>query len=162
MSSAFSFPENCKIVEAMKPAVGAGATITSDYISLKNAHKLWFVISYTDGNGNAITYQPIKATAVAPTGNTSITNVVKWWSNLDTATSDLLVERTAATSYASDNAVKNKIIICEIDPADLGATYDVVAISAATPAAGEYISAIAVIQPRYASAVVASPTAITD
>lgn len=162
MTSALSIPENCKIVELTPPAVGAGAVITSDYISLKNAHKCWLVIHYGDGNGNAVALQPLKATAVAPTGSTAITNAVKIWSNLSTATNDTLVERTAATSYTLNAAAANKIVVFEIDPADLGETYDVIAFSATTPAAGEYISAIAYLQPRYASAVAVSPTALTD
>lgn len=162
MASNFTLPENCKMVEMVAPAVGAGAVITSDYINLKNAHKAWIVIHYADGNGNTVTYQPIKATATTPVGNISITTAVKIWSNMDTATSDLLVERTAATSYQQTNAVKNKIIVFEIDPEALGATYDVIAFSATTPAAGEYIQAMCYIQPRYAGRVLTSPTALTD
>lgn len=162
MTSAFSLPENCKIVQLTPPAVGSGAVITSAYLSLKNAHKAWLVIHYADGNGNAVSLQPRKATAVAPTGATNITNVVKIWSNLATGTNDTLVERTAATVYALDTGVANKIVVFEIDPADLGETYDCIGFTATTPAAGEYISAICYIQPRYASAVAASPTAVTD
>lgn len=161
MSSNFSLPENLKIVEAIVPQVGAAATVTSDYISLKNAHKAWIVLHY-DTAGNAETFQPLKATAIAPTGSTNITNVVKIWSNLDPATSDILVERTAATSYTCDAGATSKVIIFEIDPADLGETYDCIAVSTTAIAAGDYISGFFVIQPRYASAVAASPTAITD
>jgi hypothetical protein len=162
MTSTFSLPENLKVVELTPPAVGAGAVITSDYISLKNAHKAWLVIHYADGNGNAVVLQPLKATAVAPTGSTAITNVVKIWSNLATATDDTLVERTAATSYTLNAAAANKIVIFEIDPADLGETYDCIAFSATTPAAAEYISAVCYLQPRYMSCVGQSPTALTD
>ena len=166
---AFSFPENCKIVEATPGAVGAGALITGDYVSLKNAHKAWIVIQYTEAHAAAVTFQPLKATAVAPTGSTAITHLARIWSNLDTATSDLLVERTAAVLYASDAAVANKIVIFEIDPAELGdngatppVPYDVISFSAATPAAADYISALYVIEPRWQGAVINSPSAITD
>lgn len=161
MTSAFSIPENCKIVQAVTPQVGAAGTVTGTYISLKNVHKAWIVISYNTA-GNAETFQPLKATAVAPTGSTNITNVVKIWSNLDTATSDTLVERTAATSYACDNAATNKLIIFEIDPADLGETYDCISFVTTAIAAGDYLSAVYVLQPRYASQVSLSPTALTD
>lgn len=167
MTSAFSLPENVKVVELTPPAVGAGAVITSDYISLKNAHKAWLVIHYADGNGNAVVLQPLKATAVAPSNSTAITNVVKIWSNLATATNDTLVERTAATSYTLNAAAANKIVIFEIDPADLGelagtGPYDCIAFSATTPAAAEYISAVCYLQPRYAGPVAQSLTALTD
>ena len=162
MSSTFSLPENCKIVEMVAPTVGGVGVVTSDYISLRNAHKAWIVIHYTDGNGNAVVYQPVRATGVTPVGNVSITTAVKIWSNMDTAASDLLVERTAATSYAQDNAVKNKVIIFEIDPVDLGPTYDCIGFTATTPAAGDYISALFVVQPRYQTRVLTAPASITD
>jgi hypothetical protein len=162
MSSTFSLPENCKIVEMVAPTVGGVGVVTSDYISLKYAHKAWIVIHYTDGNGNAVSYQPVKATGVTPVGNVSITTAVKIWSNMDTAASDLLVERTAATVYAQDNAVKNKVIVFEINPVELGPTYDVIAFTASTPAAGEYIQAMCYIQPRYETRVLTSPSAIID
>jgi len=164
MSSTFSLPENCKIVQATPPAVGAGAVITSDYISLKDAHKAWIVIHYYEAhNGAAVVYQPMKATAVAPTGDTAITTAVKIWSNLAAATTDLLVERTAATTYTgSATGPLHNLIIFEIDPVDLGPTYDCIGFTATTPAAGDYISALFVIQPRYASRVLTAPTSITD
>ncbi len=167
MTSAFTLPENLKMVQMVAPAVGAGAVVTSTYISLKNAHKCWIVIHYADGNGNAVSYQPMKATAVAPSDATAITNVVKIWSNMATGTNDRLVERTAATVYAQTNAVTNKMIVFEIDPADLGelagtGPYDCIGFTATTPAAGEYIEAIAYLQPRYASQVSIAPTALTD
>jgi len=164
MSSNFSLPENCKIIEATPPAVGAGATITSDYISLKDAHKCWIVIHYYEAhNGAAVVYQPMKATAILPSGATAITTAVKIWANVTADTTDLLVERTAATSYTGGTVtLKNHIVIFEIDPVDLGPTYDCIGFTAATPAAGDYISALFVIQPRYPSRVLTAPTSITD
>ncbi len=163
MSSAFSFPENCKVIQATPVAVGAGAVITFDYISLKDAHKAWIVISYNEAhNGAAVVWQPVKATAVAPTGNVSITTAVKIWSNLAAGSTDLLVERTAATSYTGSATILENLIIFEIDPVDLGATFDVISCTATTPAAGDYISALYVVQPRYPSRVLTAPSSITD
>ena len=164
MSSNFSLPENCKIVQAIQPIVGAGAVVTSDYISLKDAHKCWIVIHYYEAhNGAAVVYQPMKATAVAPTGDTAITTAVKIWSNVTADTTDLLVERTAATSYTGGAVtLKGHIVIFEIDPVDLGPTYDCLGVTATTPAAGDYISALFVIQPRYPSRVLTAPASITD
>jgi hypothetical protein len=164
MSSNFSFPENCKIVQAVAPAVGAGLVITSDYISLKDAHKCWIVIHYYEAhNGAAVVYQPMKATAVLPSDATAITTAVKIWSNVTADTTDLLVERTAAVLYTGGAVtLKAHIIIFEIDPVDLGATYDCIGFTASTPAAGDYISALFVIQPRYQTRVLTAPTSLTD
>ena len=164
MSSNFSLPENCKIVNAALPQVGAGSMITSKYISLKDAHKAWIVIHYYEAhNSAAVVYQPMKATAVAPVGDVAITTAVKIWSNVTADTADLLTERTAATSYTSGTVtLKTHIVIFEIDPVDLGPTFDCIGFTASTPAAGDYLSALFVIQPRYPSRVLTAPTSITD
>jgi hypothetical protein len=165
MTSAFSLPENLKPVQFLTNRVGAGAC-TGDYVSLKNAHKAWIVIDFTEGGAESVSFQPLKATAVAPTNSTAITSVVKIWSNLATAVSDTLVERTAAVLYATDAAAAAKQIIFEIDPADLGdlagVPYDVISLTATAPNAADYICGTIWIQPRYASAVATQPTALTD
>jgi len=159
----FSFPENCKIVEGLAPVVGAGGAVTGDYISLKNAHKAWIVIYYNQADGNSITFNPLKATAVAPTDSSVLTEVCRIWSNLDCATSDLLVERTAAVNYASGAGAAHKIIIFEIDPSLLEEDHDCIAGASTTViAAAQYVSMLYVIQPRYQGRVLTAPTVITD
>ena len=166
MTAAFSLPETYKIIQMAAAQESAGGTVTSDYISLKNAHKAWIIISFATA-GNAETFTPLKATAVAPTNSTAITKEVKIWSNLATATSDTLVERTAATTYACDNGATSKLIIFEIDPADLGdllgVPYDCIAFSTTALAANtDYLSALCILQMRYGSQVSVSPSSITD
>lgn len=165
MSANFCLVENLKPVQFLIPRVGAGAA-TSSYVSLKGAHKAWIFIDFYEGEADTVVFQPMKATAVAPTDATAIVKAVRIWSNLDTATSDRLVERTAATSYTSDNGVKAKQIVFEIDPADLGdilgVSYDCIAILCTAPNALDYLSATCWIQPRYASQVSLAPTAVTN
>jgi len=74
--------------------------------------------------GHATVVQPQKATAITPTGATSITTAVELWENEDTATSDTLVKQTAATSLTLTNDIKKKQVIVKIDPDALGSTYD--------------------------------------
>ena len=165
MTSAFSLVENLKPIQFITNRVGAGAC-TGDYVSLKYAHKAWIVLDFTEGGAESVSFQPVKATAVAPTNSTNITTAVPIWSNLDTATSDTLVERTAATVYATDAAAACKQIVFEIDPADLGdlagVPYDCISLTATAPNAGDYLSGTVWIQPRYASQVSVQPTALTD
>lgn len=113
-----TLPENCKIVEAMAPAADAAGR-TGDYISLKNAGRAFVVVQITQGAADTIALTIEQATAVAGTGHKPITNVVPIWSNLDTATSDTLVKRTSAVDYTTDAGVKNKMVIFQVDPADL-------------------------------------------
>lgn len=164
----FAFPENCKVVQALAPCVGAADVKTGTYISLKNVHRAWIVISYITA-GNAETFQPLMATAVAPTGSTNVTANMRIWSNLATATNDRLVERAAGTSYACDAGATNKLIIFEIDPAalgDNGATppvpYDCISFNTTAIAAGDYVSAVYVLEPRYPSRASTAPTVVTD
>jgi hypothetical protein len=159
----FSFPENCKIVSGLAPVVGAAGAVTGDYVNLKNCHKAWVVIYYKQADGNAITWHIKRATAVAPTGAIAVTETLRIWSNLDCATSDLLVERTAAINYASGAGAADKMIVFEVDPAALAAGFDCIAGCSTTAiAAAQYPAILYVLQPRYPSQVANQPTALTD
>lgn len=163
----FSFPENCKIVHGLAPIVGAGAAFVGDYISLKNVHRAWVVIYYTQADANAITWHVMKSPLVSGVGAVVTDVAMPIWSNLDCATSDLLVERTAAVNYASGGVAGAKIVIFEVDPAALGelagVPYDCIAGASTTViAAAQYPAILYVLEPRYQSAVINQPTVITD
>ena len=163
----FEFPENCKIVEAIPGQVGAGAPIVGDFISLKNAHRAWAVISYNQNDANAITWRIDRDSTVAGALTVVSAQLHRIWSNLAPATSDLLVERTPAVNYTSDAASTDKMIIFEIDPTDLGdllgVPYDCIRVASVTNiAAAQWVSAIYIVQPRYQSAVINQPSIIID
>lgn len=158
----FQIPEGAFLVDGYAPNVGAAAAVTGDYISLKNVEMAWVIFQYRQADGNAITFQVNRATAVAPTGAVVIGNVVPIWSNLDTATSDTLVRRTDAATYAAGTGATNKIVIFQIDPANLGSTYDCIAGYASAVAAGQYVSILYVVKPKYASKVADQLSFITD
>lgn len=147
----FSIPEGVIPVSGLGPQVGAAAAVTGDYISLKNAQKAWIVIHYVQGDATDITWHVNRATAVAPTGATTLAaaNTVPIYSNLACATSNTLVKRTPAINYASGTGQATKIIIFEIDPASLGDTYDCVAGASTTAiAATSAVSIMYYILPR--------------
>ena len=160
----FSLPENCKIVEGLSPRIGvAGGAVTGDYISLKGLSKVYVVIHYQCVDGVAEVFGVMKSPLVSGVGATATTELWRIWSNLDCATSDLLVERTAATSYAIDAAAAHKIIIFEVDPAMLSEGYDCIAGYTQTGlAVTETISMLYFGVPRYAGRVLTAPTVITD
>ena len=163
----FSFPENCKLIEGLTPTVGAAAAVAGDYISLKYAQRAWAIIHYQQGDATSITWRIDRDSTVAGALTVVSAQLHKIWSNLDTATSDLFVERTAAINYASGVGVTNKIIIFEIDPAGLGdlagVPYDCIrAASTTAVAATSWVSILYVVQPRYASAVINQPSMIVD
>jgi hypothetical protein len=118
MALAFHLAEKAKIVEALAPATDAAGR-TGDYVSLKNYAKAYILVHITQGNAATVALTPKQASAVAGTGVKVLTSAVRIHANLDTATSDALVEATAAVNYTTDAAVKNKIVLFEIDPSSL-------------------------------------------
>src|SRR5690349_14644864 len=108
MSLHMHLVEGAKIVEALAPAADAAGR-TGSYVTMKDAARAFVVVHITQGNAATIALSLLQATAVAGTGSKALANAVPIWSNLDTATSDALVARTAAVSYTTDAAVKNKI-----------------------------------------------------
>ena len=116
--------QDMKIVVGSTP-VDSIANITGDYVSLKNAHMGWIVCTFTQVDAYAHTIQPMKSTAVLPVGATAITHNAPNWSNVDISASDTLVRRADATAYQIPATANNQLVIFQIDPMQLGDTYDV-------------------------------------
>ena len=114
----FSFAQQTKWVEAIAPATDAAGR-TSTKISLKNCAKVFLLVHVTQGNAATVAITPMQAQDVAGTGAKVLANAIPVWSNLDTAATDTLVRRTDAVNYTTDAAVKNKMVVFEIDPAML-------------------------------------------
>ncbi len=164
MTSQINFPSAYKIVTAILPLTSNGAK-TSDYISLKLAHKVWIVVHATQDTGHATTFTPSVATAVAPTGATPATYSSNWWLNADVSVTDTLVAQTAAAAITLDSGSTDQLAIMEIDPAlqiaTHGATFDCLGVIASTSSqAANFISVIFYIEERYPQAT--PPTAILD
>lgn len=159
-----NLPRFFKIVDATAGPVTTNGGVTSDYITLKDALYVWIVIQFKQAVGHATSIQPQVATAVAPSGATSITFTAPIWSNLDTTATDTLVSRTAATSYAVTTAAKPMQVIIGIDPsavAAMGDTYDVIGFTVSDSSqATNFVSAQFYIETNYKQAT--PPTAITD
>jgi len=155
-------PQQMKIVEAITPQ--AGAAITGDYVSLKNCHKAYIILHVCQGAANVMTITPYQATSVAAGSEKVLTNVVPIWANEDCATSDTLVEQTAAKNYALSAATTDKMVIFEIDPRnalDVNAGFDCMCVKTSASAAANITSAIYyLVNDRYAQAT--PPAAITD
>ena len=158
-----NFMENFKVVAGLMPTLGAGAALTGDYISLKNAQKAWVIFHFNSANGTAEVFSVNKATAVAPTGATQITNTVPIWRNAACATSDVNVRMTDAVQQAVAASAVEQLVIFEIDPASLGTTYDCIAgYTASTIAANDELEILYVIEPRYAGYDGNVPSLIVD
>lgn len=170
MASPFVFPENLKPVTAIQPRTtdgGLSATQTN-YISVKNANKVYLYVALNQSVGHATAITLRRATGVgkcgvAPVGDAALANDVKIWLNEDTATDDLLVEQTDGKSCTVTGDVKDKQIVFAIDPATLGGSYDVIGFTCNDSSqATNHISATWLIEPKYASRVATAPSVEDD
>lgn len=158
MTLAFSLPQNLKIVQGIAPS--AGAAVTGDYVSLKNAHKCWVVINSSGGAANAATFGINEATAVLPTAAAASTALFPNWINNSTAVTDTLVKGADAATVTTDGLATPKMIVIEVDPALLTAGYDCIAVTEGASAAGNITGATYYIAERYQQAT--PPSAILD
>lgn len=161
MARQLSLPQNFKIVEAFNPQTTNGS-LTSQVVSLKNAHKAWLILEFTQAAGHATTPTLNQATSIAA-GTNKAGPTVPIWANEDCAASDTLVKKTDAASYAVTNDIKHKEVVFEIDPArlDVANGYDCVYCTIATSSqATNFVSGTWILQQRYPQGT--PPSAILD
>jgi len=152
-------PEQFKIVQGKSP-ITTNTAVTGDYVSLKNVHRAWVIFNFTQAAAHATVASLLRSTAVDTSG-TAVTESVKIWCNEDTATSDTLVAATDAASETLTADIKNKMVVMQIDPELLAATYDCIAgYVAASSESTNFVSMTYILEYRYAQAT--PPTAITD
>lgn len=160
MSFPFSLPENCKLIEALMPQ--AGAALTGDYISLKNAHKAWVLVHINQANAAQVAITIEQATDVAGTGHVPITVAVPIWVCESSVASDALVRQAEAVAYTTTVGTTHKIVVFEIDPATLNVAggFDCITVITAASNAANITEAEYLLASRYQQA--SPPSAIVD
>lgn len=131
MAQAFALPQNLPLAEVLNPAADAAGR-TGFYVNTKFAHKLFFVAHITQGNAATVALSVLQATSAAGAGSKALANNARIWANLDTATkANVLTRQADAVSFTTDAAVKNKVVVIEVDPAmlDLANGFNFVTIS---------------------------------
>ena len=118
MATAFTLPEQAKIVQAMNLATDAAGRAGA-YVTCKGAFKAYVVFQITQGNAATILLSINQATAVAGTAAKAIVGNARWWVNADCAATDTLVRQADGVSFTTDAGVKNKIVVAEIDLSSL-------------------------------------------
>jgi hypothetical protein len=156
----FTFPENCKNV-VLQPPTTTNAAITSDYISTKNAIKVWIECVFKQ----AATHQTVltikEATHVAGTSADSIAVTMPNWTNSDISTSDTLTKNSDSATVTLAAGKTDQHVIVEVDPSILSADHDCIcAYTSASSEATNFVSIVAHILERYPQGT--PPTAITD
>jgi hypothetical protein len=156
-----TLPEIFKIVRVQQ-TVAANAFTMSDYISCKNAHKVWFLINHAGATDTDITFALSEATDVAAGTAAAVTATFPIWEDADAGTSsDTLVRLTDAASLAIDPATEGaSMSIIEWDPSKHTAGYDCIAVSGSGGNAANTVTIFAFIETRYPQAT--PPSAITD
>lgn len=153
MARQFSMPAQLPPVALLKPAADAGGR-TSGYISLKNAHKVYLICRVNQGNAATVQFSPLQASDAA--GNVSkAIPAVPVWSNEDLAAADGNTAQTAAATFTTSAAIKDKRVIFEIDPSvlDVAGGFSYLGISTGASNAANITFAEAFVLERYQQAV---------
>jgi hypothetical protein len=147
----FNLPEQAVLVGVLPPAADAAGR-TGDYISMKNLLRCFVVFHINQGNAATVALSISKATAVAPTGAVAMAETARIYHSLDQATSHQFTRATDAASYTTDAAVKDKIVVIEVEPGRIGETYDCIAPVTGASNAANITSAMIFGIPRVAGA----------
>ncbi len=160
MSSIVHLPEQFKIVTGSTIATSNGG-ITAAFVSLKNINMAWIVIEALQAVGHATVINPQRATAVAPTGNVAIAHSAPNWLNADISVDDTLVRAADGTTAALDVGANDQLMVIQIDPAQLGDTYDCMGVVVTTGGdATNYMTITYLLQMAYAQAT--PPSVVVD
>lgn len=155
----FHLPEHAVLVGTLAPASDAAGR-TGTYISMKNLLRVFVVFHVNQGNAATVALSLSKATAVAGTGATAVTEPCRIYAALDQSSSHQFTRQTDAASFTTDAATKDKIVIVEVEPGRLGEAYDCIAPVTGASHASNITSAVVFGIPRWAGA--ATPSVLVD
>ena len=154
-------PEQFKIVQGSAGAVTTNAGFVGDHVSLKNVNMAWIVAHFNQAVGHATVLNPMRATLVDATGSVAIGHNAPNWENNDCAATDTLVRNADATTVTLSADATNHMIVVQIDPAQMGDTFDCMGCNITTGGdATNFVSIVYYLEMRYAQAT--PPAAITD
>lgn len=153
--------EQFKIVEGASPATDAAGR-TADYISLKDALRVFVVCHITQGNAATVALNLYQATAVAGTSEKALEKPVPIWANLDAAASDALARQTDDVDFTTDDGVKHKIVVFQVDAdkLDVSGGFDCLTVKTGASNVANITQVMYYVESRYPQAT--PPSAIVD
>jgi hypothetical protein len=151
MASTMTFPDRFGMTVALKPATDAAGR-TGDYVRISEAHRAYLVVIINQGASNTVQVSLSKATAAAGSGATAVTETLRIWAAQDVETTNVLAAQTAAASFTTSATTTVKQIVFEINPGELGATYDFVAPVTGASSASNITAAYVITEPFVAFA----------
>ncbi|MCC6244988.1 MAG: hypothetical protein IT353_19250 [Gemmatimonadaceae bacterium] len=153
-------PENVLTYMALKPATDAAGR-TSLYFSLKHAKKATFKMVVTQGHATPPALSFEQATAVAGTSTKGCDTAHRIWASNDVAVTKDPTSQTAAAGFTPDAALKDKLVIIEIDPMELDVAngFDCIAITTGASNVANLTCCILEIETKYPQTTPATATA---
>jgi hypothetical protein len=119
MAQQFTLAQNLLLGEVLAPAADAAGR-TGSYMTLKGAHKGFAVCHIAQGNAATVLLSVLQATDVSGTSSKALANNARIWYIADTSVANPVPVRQAdGVSFTTDAALKNKVVIIEVDPAML-------------------------------------------
>jgi hypothetical protein len=122
MARQFRLWENAQVVNLLPAAADAAGRTSAFWANIKFGHKAFLICEVNQGAANTVLFTPLQATSLAGANSKALSNPTPIAANLDTSQatgSDQFTFPTQATSYTTDAGVKNKMVIFEIDPAEV-------------------------------------------
>jgi len=153
MARQFSLPYQLPSDELLNPATDAAGR-TSTYVSLKTMLKAWIIAKVAQGNAATVLFSPLQAKDTSGTSSKAIA-AVPIWANQDTSGADGNTAQTAAATFTTSAALKNKRVIFEIQPEtalDVANGFNHIGISTGASNAANITTADIFYLPAYAQA----------
>ncbi len=138
----------------LTPPVTTNGGVTTDYISLKNVHRVYAVFTFTQAATHATGIDPVQATAVDGTGAKAITETVPIWKNADISATSVMTRQTDALTINATAGTTDQIMTFCLDPAkfDVAGDFDVLGFTVDDSSeATNFVSAVAYLEMRYSS-----------
>ena len=154
MADQFSLIYQAPPVALLAPAADAAGR-TSAYRDLRNAHKAFVVCHINQGNAATVQLTLLQAQDVSGTNSKVLSSNVPIWFQANTATSDLNVGQAAATSFTTDAATNDKIVVFEILPEtalDVANGFKTIAVQTGASNAANITEALLIVAERYQGA----------
>lgn len=152
--------ENGKMAAVLVPAADAAGR-TGTAFSMKNYRRAFLICYIDQGNAATILLTPQQCTAVAGTG-AKVINAVPIWACLDYAASDALARQTDAANFTTDAGVKKKIVVFQIDAAqlDVNGGFDCIRLNTGASNVANITSCLAILEgPRFSGVTPATASA---
>jgi hypothetical protein len=159
----FHIPQDAIPISSLKPAADAAGR-TGTYASLKNALMAFAVFYLNQANAATIACDVLQAQAVAGTNAKALSINAPIFTDLDADTSSVMARQTDAKTYTTDAATKTKVVIIQVDPAQLDAAggFDCIAMRTGASNAANITSGAIYVVPRYTGTVANQPNYLVD